>query len=85
VKNGADMWEERYMTHCLELLGAHLNPHLSLNLLKDPHCDNSDEEPDCTSGATAFHHKFTTPDAYDKCWGNALSSKEGGMVEIEVK
>jgi len=85
VENGQDMWEERYMTHCLLLLGADMNPHLSLNLLKDPHCDNSDAEPDCTSGAAAFHHDFTSPDAYDKCWANALSSKEGGMVEVEVK
>lgn len=83
VEVGSDekMWEERYMTHCLELLGARMNPYLHLNLLSDPHCDNTIVAPSCTSDAAAFH-PFGTAEAYLECWTTA---HEETANELNVK
>merc|ERR1719491_2920729 len=43
---GEKMWEERYLTHCLELLDVEMNTHMSLKLLSDPHCDNTGHVPE---------------------------------------
>jgi len=74
VALGKSMWEERYMTHCLELLGAKINPHLSLKLLSDPHCDNTHIAPDCSGKAAAFHN-FSSVEAYMECWTTARSTE----------
>lgn len=69
---GGSMWEERYITHCLESVGTEMNTHLNLNLLEDPHCENSHVTPDCTGTAVAFHN-FSSVEAYNKCWTAATS------------
>merc|ERR1712066_741850 len=69
---GKDMFEERYITHCLEVLGVKMNVYMDLHLLQDPRCDNTVAVPDCTSDAVAFHHTFfRSPEAYSKCWKTA--------------
>lgn len=69
---GSSMWEERYLTHCLELLGTPMNTHLSMHLLSDPHC-NEGAKPDCAGTSVAFH-PFSTTDAYTKCWNKGGGS-----------
>lgn len=81
---GESMWEERYITHCLELLGTKINPHLSLNLLSDPHCDNTGATPDCTGDAVAFHN-FSSTESFSECWTTAHGSEVGVANEVNSK
>jgi len=82
---GDAMWEERYMTHCLELLDVKMNTHLSLNLLSDPHCDNIEVSSDCSSGAVAFHN-FGTSESYQQCWSNAhAGAVDASSMLVEKK
>jgi len=69
---GESMWEERYLTHCLELMGTKINPHMSLHLLRDEHCDGVD--PDCTGDSVAFHN-FSSVEAYTACWKKGHGSE----------
>jgi len=85
IRAGAahSMWEERYMTKCLELLGVAMNTWRNLHLLSDAHCDNSKEIPDCAGNAVAFHN-FSTPEAYLQCWADA-HPEDGMLSPIQVK
>lgn len=81
---GESMWEERFMTHCLELLGTKINPHLSLHLLRDPHCDGSKVSSDCLGDSVAFHN-FSSVDAYTECWSVAHGSEAGGSESNTIQ
>jgi len=84
IELDSSMPEGRYMTHCLKLVGTNINPHMSLHLLSDPHCDNPWTAPECTSEAVAFHN-FSSTEAYTECWTTAHSSDTGAANEVEVK
>jgi len=70
---GETMWEERYLTHCLELLGTKMNTHQSMHLLSDPHC-NHGVKPDCAGTSVAFHN-FSSTEAYTACWEKGHGSE----------
>jgi len=74
---GNSMWEERFMTHCLELLGTKINPDLGLHLLSDAHCDNSEDSPNCIADSVAFHN-FSSVEAYMECWSVAHGPESSG-------
>merc|ERR1719491_1655005 len=74
---GKSMWEERFMTHCLEFLGTKINPHMSLHLLSDPHCDNSGVAPDCLGDSVAFHN-FSSVESHTECWTAAHGPEASG-------
>lgn len=80
---GKTMWEERFITHCLELLGTKLNPYRSLHLLSDPHCDNTGVTPDCTGSFAAFHN-FSNVEAYTECWTTAKGAHVVGSEANEI-
>merc|ERR1711997_804474 len=79
---GKSMWEERYITHCLQLLGTKINPHLSLNLLSDPHCGQTAVS--CIGDAVAFHN-FSSTESYTECWTTARGSEAGVANQVENK
>jgi len=61
------VWEEEYMTECLQKLGVPMNQFRQLKLLSDPHCDPNPRVPDCESEAVAFHPLHTT-DKWEACY-----------------
>merc|ERR1712113_324013 len=77
---GKSMWEERYITHCLDRLNVKINTFMTKHLLDDPHCDNG-AKPDCMSTAVAFH-PFDSPETYSQCWNKAQGS-EGAVINVK--
>jgi len=83
VGRGTAMAEERYITQCLELVGANLvNTNMSLQLLEDVECDNTQVTPDCSSRSAAFHN-FSDVDSFNKCWFAAEYNEYGDDGEIK--
>lgn len=70
------MWEERYLTHCLQLLHVTINPWRNLDLLSDPYCDHTISEPDCAGTAVAMH-KLDTIEKWDACYNIAHHHEDG--------
>lgn len=70
-------WEERFITHCLEMHGVKINSWLNgdLNLLSDPHCQAHLQEPDCEGTAVAFH-PLPTAEKWDACYKTAHQGED---------
>lgn len=69
-----DMYEERYITLCLESVKAEFDISLDMNLLDDERCDRG-KPVDCTSDAVGFR-VFATVDEWTAC----LETAEGRTI-----
>lgn len=64
-----EMWEERFMSKCLRLLGVHMDT--SLDLLQDEHCDGGRSVFPCTADDAVAFHPLRTPSEYFTCMQQA--------------
>lgn len=69
IDESDEMWEDRYMTLCLEMTGVEFHTDLSLDLLADSHCQPISPYP-CLSDSVAFH-AFPTVKSYFACHDQA--------------
>mmetsp|Transcript_30595 Transcript_30595/g.80507 ORF Transcript_30595/g.80507 Transcript_30595/m.80507 type:complete len:472 (+) Transcript_30595:441-1856(+) len=79
-----EMWEERYVSHCLQLLKVEMDP--DFDLLHDEHCDLKRRPlmPCVDNDAVAFH-PLRSPSEYFTCRGQAQQSWEDSQKEKEDK
>jgi len=78
------MWEERYISHCLHLLEVHMDSDFAL--LRDGHCDLKPKPlmPCVDDEAVAFH-PLRSPSEYFTCRGQAQQHWEDSQKEKEEK